>query len=702
MSLQILPYDPALHGAGVAALFNRLRYAAAASGVPLDARSLNAVLDERGTTIFLVAVQENTVVGTIGFFAVSGRRVAPAGELFCGMFLIDPAHRTGPLAGRLFLESFERIVEMGIRTLRLEVDPVNVRAFPLYLRVGFRAPEGTEPDENGYLELISHLPGVVIDLLADLGEDPRGGDSGFHWRTMERARSGTLHDGVTREGGEDIVEYVFNVDDGRIRVRVDLASGSPRGTLVNEEPWVRPAAREPGETGTLPRRVVSAAVGDFLVSVDEAGTLRVEHPQHLGPLLTEHFPVSPVRRYGARRPERLRVTTLLTASGWHSSVPARDDSPAVSRELTVDEDGLRLSVDAGAGNRVAVVPWNGMRRAYVEHCGVRGTEVHAVARGHWPAEVMGYEAALESEPARGATTTWIEPRLGLEVGITWYTDGELRFEGGSLPLNISPGGRVDYRISLRSVGAAEPLPPIYTQERAEAPVWTPHRRGRAEVHEAAGHGEGEALWVVPELGVVNWETGGRRVLASSFPAPRSIGAVPDGRAGLWVSVQGPREHPEQGVEWGVGRRLPPLDIADTGPDEGWSLTRIGPDLTRLRLDVRVPPSRSDRELAVHIAPAGAGTVRLGGSPGEPEQVFSREGAHPWRATARAARFDDASGHTLQLRSVADETDEILVRAHPKWVLASLVHRVPRGQPGLASWILDAAPHPELNPLSFPQ
>ncbi len=119
------------------------------------------------------------------------------------MFLIDPGYRMGFLAGDLFMQSFIKLVEQGVRALRLEVDPANQKAFPLYGRVGFRTAGIIRPDEDGYIELISFLPRRRIrsasnTLCRRSSEDMF---SKYSWRSMGSARGKDLMDGVSVQDG---------------------------------------------------------------------------------------------------------------------------------------------------------------------------------------------------------------------------------------------------------------------------------------------------------------------------------------------------------------------------------------------------------------------------------------------------------------------------------------------------------------------
>lgn len=150
----------------LAAFLRRNGYGPASQGRELDADALERVLLERCVTDLFIGVSNGAICGTLAFGLGSGRRTCGPFERFAGLYVVDAQHRNTLLPGRLFRDAFTQVIDRGgLRSLRIEANPANRRAFPLYLRAGFRALPDARPDEDGYVELVSHLPAVAEDLF---------------------------------------------------------------------------------------------------------------------------------------------------------------------------------------------------------------------------------------------------------------------------------------------------------------------------------------------------------------------------------------------------------------------------------------------------------------------------------------------------------------------------------------------------------
>ncbi|MDR1999130.1 MAG: hypothetical protein LBQ06_04200, partial [Frankiaceae bacterium] len=123
MALDIRRFAGERDTAALADLLNRNNYWGPAwQGQPLAPASLAATLHERCALLTLVGLHRGRIVGSIGFFRDSRRKVAGPQECYAGMFVIDAGHRNGQLAGALFAAGFEHIVEAGVRVLRTDVN----------------------------------------------------------------------------------------------------------------------------------------------------------------------------------------------------------------------------------------------------------------------------------------------------------------------------------------------------------------------------------------------------------------------------------------------------------------------------------------------------------------------------------------------------------------------------------------------------
>jgi ribosomal protein S18 acetylase RimI-like enzyme len=227
----IREYNPATDAAGLAAHFVRSGYGPHHGLSKLGAESMAAVLTERAPELFMVAVDDDDIIGCIGFMRGSGRRVTRDGELFAGLFVLDPRHRNSMLAGNLFVKSFEKLVAGGTRAMRIEANPTNKKAFPLYLRVGFRARPDARADEDGYVELVSHLPGVIGDLLrSNAGDELIDVLPKFSWRNAGAGRDATPTSGVSIQAdGAAVVSYDLSAGDFKLRADINMDSGATLG-----------------------------------------------------------------------------------------------------------------------------------------------------------------------------------------------------------------------------------------------------------------------------------------------------------------------------------------------------------------------------------------------------------------------------------------------------------------------------------------
>lgn len=342
----------------VADFFNRNGYGPA--GVTLSGSTLGRIFRERAVGLFLLAEERGRVVGTVGYARTSGRRVAPEGQLFAGMFVIAPSHRSGLLAGKLFADSFERLVQRGVRGLRVEVNPANARAFPLYVRVGFRALDGMFPDEEGYVELVSALPGVSADLVKNALEwtGHPVDDQRRNWRSIHGARRQTVESGVGRlADGTRTIQYDFELPGRRISATAVADDASIIALSINGELVREFGSERRGERLGVLESLPTAQVGEFAVSVDACGTITVRHARHLGIVLSDPHPVVEETAEGARRPIARRVDIRAEDGCWTVT------DGEVVRVVEFLESGLRMTVQGALDKPMIGIPWVGLRSA---------------------------------------------------------------------------------------------------------------------------------------------------------------------------------------------------------------------------------------------------------------------------------------------------------------------------------------------------
>lgn len=569
-------------------LLNRNGYGPAALGRPLDAAGLRAVLRERCVTDLLVGEDRRRgedggrIVGCLAFGLGSGRRSCEPGARFAGLYLVDRRHRNSLLPGRLFRDGFTRMLqETGVRTLRLEASPSNSRALGLYLRAGFRAAPTARPDEEGYLELVSHLPGVIRDLL-DANRELTGPRStaAVSWEMLKPGRAATVSTGVVLRDGRWVVTYPVVAGHLEFSVDVDLDSGTLlscrqlAGEALNLPPG-RPVPAGAAASLLIDRTLPSGA----RLSVDDAGTVRLAgRGGH--ELLRERWPSAlgaeppGVRRQGAHR--AVRATPSDDGSAWTLTAPG----DPITRTVRVDAEEISITSTPEPGVTVVASPWI---RTRIGHRGVKIDDqwrAGPIIHGLWPEEWTDFEAAYQGpEPA---ALWWSDGTLA--VTSTW-SGAHPRPEGLGAPhlTGEAPGTPVTCTLRIsRSVDLPGSGPPG-TATRVR-PVRQPVRRavlgspGGDELSLTArpqqGHvvldGADHRLTVAPTVGMVRWEYRGTTVLAGAHPNRAPLGALISHRAGLWCARGAKRDADDQGMEWIDDDDLGVLQWSqETGA--GWSL-----------------------------------------------------------------------------------------------------------------------------------
>ncbi|GIT78810.1 hypothetical protein LLS1_04790 [Leifsonia sp. LS1] len=679
MPTEIRIFDPALDADAVAAFFNAQKYGPVDRGFPLTAEALLRIVRERDVRLLMIAEQAGRIVGTVGYARVSGRRASREDELFAGMFLIAPSHRSGFLAGQLFTESFSHLIAAGVRSLRVEVDPANKKAFPLYVRVGFRAIDGMRPDEDGYVELVSVLPGVVADLLDAFAEHdgvekvlPK-----LDWRTLAASRQG-LHNGVRREDSCRIfVDYEFRI--GKMRAEVVADAQNARTVLVKIDGVTDPRFQGQGTVETHsaaeePSEVL--AFRGFTLEINRWGTITLRHPRHLGPLFVVPFPVDASAPLGMRRPVEMAVTTTSLDGGWIS------ENDGARREVRLVDGAIRFrSVLLGAAP-LRESPRPGLRVAEIHQNRPGSSERGGhLIRGIWPVDLTDFEgvgdAVTVSELAE-ADLEWIDQGIGLRMRLAGHDDGMVRVEGPGLLVTAA-------RTELSYTLMPDVLPPNaspLTPASTDIPLaWRESRRGGAAVvvgSDAAGQ---VSIVIAPDHGLVQWMYCGVQIIDSAFPSARVFGPLAGVSAAVWVSLLGDRSHIDRGAEWALADERVPFT---TSRKDGW--TAVPLDDGSLALVVRAPEIASEPETAVFlVAPGRPATVRIEEASGK--WVDLPCDGRSWRTWTRRLRIPLPGGATLGVSPLEGENAEILVRSTPGGVICTMLTTTPSGG-GRSVWRLD--------------
>ncbi|RRJ87584.1 GNAT family N-acetyltransferase [Gulosibacter macacae] len=689
MAIEVRTYTDADAGA-LADLLNRNAYGPAEFGTTLTAEQVRQVFAERRITECIVGDDGTELRGCIALAIGSGRRAAAPHERFAGLFVIDDRYRNSMLAGKLFREVFaDRIRAGGVRTLRIEANPANVRAFPLYLRVGFRARPGARPDEDGYVELVSHLPGVIDDLIrANPGADVDEVAVKLNWRMMRAGRDVDPAAGVVVRDGRLVVDYPIDTGDLELTAVVDHELGT---VLALEQTSGTPIASPAEATVSAPepcseRERIALADGHALVIFDD-GTIEL-HRNEPGRaptvLLRERWPVAlgedapAVRRQGHRR--RIRVHEVTDAQAQRWQLVADDD--AVTREVRIGHEGHAIDLVTSPNRDVVALtaPWVTMRVA--EHA-LRddGGEWRGgpVLPGLWPNDWGDFEAARE--PLAATAAWWSDGITSMRLGWTGIARADsrsapalhsahpgaevhLRIELGAEtpPLTTNPEGlhRVTAALRRRRVGASSTAEPALVVDTAPTRLDTVAERGTVrELH----YGE-QQLRVATDAGLIDWRVGDTTVLRGPYPSATPFGSLATRRTGLWCTPLAARDDADQGVEWAEDREALRWTEATigTGPQPGsWQLEALGASGLRVRADAAAA------ETAIHLVPdtGGAGEFVI--------SVLGRrwrvDPGHPWRGAVDAAAIVLRDGRALVLVPTGARA-ELFLRAMTTGVLVT--------------------------------
>ena len=680
-----------------------------------------AVLTERAPELFMVALDGEDIIGCIGFMRGSGRRVTRDGELFAGLFVIDPRHRNSMLAGNLFVKSFEHLVVGGTRAMRIEANPTNKKAFPLYLRVGFRALPDARADEDGYVELVSHLPGVIGDLLrSSVGEDLTNVLPRFSWRNAAGERDVKPTSGVTvQPDGAAVVSYDLNAGDFSLRVNIDMHSGA----TLDYDVVAGAIAELPPHQGLnrygQPDIVAVRTLGEGITAeADSFGSVRIYGPGFPGPALVDHFPIARGETStGWRRPSRGEVQVEAGADTWRMT--SAGEAGTITRDIRFADGRMSvtsvLSTDDG-GPELVASPWVSMRMAEKYVATSREAWVGGpVVRGIWPDDYTDFEACADNTPGipDGCRSVWADASLVIEAA--WPADMTVRHEGNHLPqmrrpANVplsydvmfspaegwsrpqaftTPRGITVERVR-RGQRTAVSLPAVSLPVAGSPAVWRASDRRAKDVVESL-HPDMVLRYSETAGGITGWSQDGAKVLSSPFPGVRSWGSLADWSAGLWASRCSPREDPEQGVEWaGRASAIQLRDFAGDARQDAWTVHVMEGRFPAIEVASTLSYRRAE-DMAFYATPATLpGASVLFGEPGSEKWVVEAT-SRPWSLGTTRLAVELQNGGYLVVRPVGGKHQEAFIRSERKGLHLSLLSRLEEGG-GECRWRLSILPH----------
>ncbi|MFF7688195.1 GNAT family N-acetyltransferase [Streptomyces syringium] len=626
MTLTIRPYQEG-DAHVIAELYNRHRDNPNPVAGGISGAELARELAERETAMFLVAVDDERLVGTFGLFHNTGRRSARAGELIADMFFVHPAHRGGMVTGRLFTEAVEWMMRSGCLVLRLTVNPANTVAFRLYRRVGCVSVGRAVPGEDGNVELHNYIPLVLRSVFADLGERATAAlGSLTSFASVADSRDDELGSDVRVVDGVHTVDYCLALGEFRLDATVDVDRGAVREARLTEPGGevralriTRPPYRVRDVRGIAPYRFTQGAL---TCEVDgEDGTVRVLADGHLGPVFVSTWPSCRADRPAGWREGEPRDLTLEPVEGG-VKVTERHGDDMVTGTFTFDGTALVQEFTRTGSATGRVFQTVGLRQGVFTDA---EGQTYPIGLGLGVRDASEVVAASHVAPD-GSVLTW----QGSDVGLSLPVDGRVRLVHSTLlerGLTPGPDGVARMRTEIRPSGA---VPARTLELRADAG------------------------------GVTAWQEATTKVLRSPYPRTRSYGYHPHWSAGLWVTRENSRHDRAAGLGWGVPdtgawEEKHPLGLYAPDTGLGWEIT---PADDGIRVDVRAPGT--DRESVLWLTPyAPLKTPLVLESAGERWEVTSADFRQVW---ARRASVRLSDGRWLHCAPAASTGDELVLRA----------------------------------------
>jgi len=608
----------------LADLLNRNHYWAAAHGGSLDGSQVLKIFAERVVDRVYVGVSEGGQIhGCLAFARGSGRRECGPMERFAGLYVIDEKYRNSMLAGKLFNDAFLDIVlNTDIRTLRIEVNPTNRKALPIYLRIGFRSYPGARADEDGYVEMVSHLPGVISDIRK---ANPRLLAETFapklSMRMMLSGRATRTDSGVISVEGRPCIRYPIDTGDMKFIADMDIQTGCLLARTVekNESSIEWPIPHGP-VLQSVPVELAKKEMTDgILATISSDGTFRLRQGDE--PILLERWPVlTGVNPPTVRRSGGLKHIQVKEIGDVWEIVELDSQISRTIRFLRSDNNLESLVVEThGHDASVVVTPWCAMR--ICEHALRIADEWigSPVFLGTWPPTWTDYEAAFcDPKTAVASASAWCSANVGLVV--TW-SGAQPRFEARALPQLI--GGRegepVTYRIDFVKPHMCRPQVPASGFSLVETQL--PHRRpGRVAMREAIKQfGDEDREWrrteikeklftltcdqqevrIAENTGITEWSINQASILSAPFPAHITQGSLAARRFGLWCAGIAKRTDEDQGVEWVEDAEGLPFS-EKTGTPGTWSVRPS--DDCQLQVSATLPQASRDQDVAIMLVP----------------------------------------------------------------------------------------------------
>lgn len=618
-------------------------------------------LEERGCTVFLVAEETESIVGTFGMFRTNGRHTMADDEVFADMFYVAPSHRLSTIPGQLINEAISECFIQGINVIRLTVNPANIPALKVYRKVGCACLGATDAGEDGNIELYNFIPLVLRTTITKLDQDClRALADMTSFACITEGRPLDLSHDFTVVAGRKIISHSIQIGRSTIRAVVDTSSRTVLEATLDHRDWDAPrqivrttpcrntSEEQRGEPVRLLREKLEVTFNEGVIGISTAG--------HWGPVLAMSWPSAVSHRAQGWRqgpPKAYRCETL-------ENHLVLDDGEGMRCTISLDDSQVTIRVDGTPRSELRMYQWCGLRQGYL----TADTGTTSFDRAS-----SGLDVAVRDSSEIVAAGLPVIP----DTPITW-TEGDITVQ-------LDPCGHaslihstlVDRRLHLDESGSARLTMTVRGgthPDRASIVELPPLVAGTDKIVLKAAAG-----------GVTTWRLGPTKVLKSPWPHVRALGPNPIWRAGLWVSHEPNRHDRRQGMGWGPDHRIWTLS-EDTmtsadgtlswrfsgGPDTGWT--------------VDVTTSLPHGEIVVWLTPDCPAGERIRTS--DHAVTTMLDITKPWQRWTTRCAIPLRHGNWFLVEPDCDLTDspEILIRSVDGVLFVGCVGRAHSGS---ASW-----------------
>lgn len=653
-------------------------------------------IEERGAESFLVAVDDERVIGTFGIFRSNGRRSVAEYEGFADMFFVAPGYRCSVASGLLFTEAVESLFHSGRRVLRLTVNPANSTALRLYRRVGCVSLGPGDPGEDGNVQLHNYIPLILRAVAGGLtrAELTRLGELRSFGSISERLDDHLASDALVRDG-RLLLPYHLAIGETRIDALVDA-----RAVVVVEATLIGPDGRARGLALDNPPAVpehhepvrVWHPEGLTLTVDPTDGTVSVGHERHDGPLVSLTWPGRPPYRAAGWRESDPRELTLAEEDGG-----VRISEPASSIGCLVRfQDGeLVQEFTAAPDSELRLFEQVGLRTGWFDATPADGPALRGAP--------VGTGLAVRDCSEVVAASTVLDPHSS----VSWSGDrGEPLVETSGRGAAMVHSTLLVRRLRTDGAGRCRLVttvrPPATGDPSVGEHAVGEHAGGGRTVRDLTDEDLGagplgpvrEILRVRAEAaGVSDWRVNGCRLLRSPFPRVRAFACNPTWRAGAWVTHEPERHGREHGMGWGRSRQTWTATGADELTSEDHTLLRVTDGPGPGSHEITVTSAQPDGEDVLWLTPLAAPGARVV-LPG-PHGPWSATAEGSWQRWTPSALIELRRGIWLDLAPApghARLVPEILVRSTPSGLLVGCVSRAGLGA-GPMVWRVRAAAGP---------